>query len=308
MELNGVGIVELHYRKKNQLSQLQVCEGICDLMTISRIETGKREFDSLISQTLLERLGKTSNRFEFLLNDEDYYYYILRENIATAVNDGKLEEAKAYIAEYREDMPTDHELHKQFLLYYEALIMKAEKCSEKEITACLYRAIDLTRGDFREPTLQRRLYSGMEIKIIYELLLYENYAYETLESAFRFIDEMYDAEVKQKVLMPFLYHFAQRYMKNKNWYELEKVTAKAIRLLQGGRIYLYLLEIHFMKMTAEYHLYQNAEDWAERRRELIKRCNNIYYVSMALENYEMMEKAEEFCREKLECQITMQEI
>lgn len=73
VELLDVGSVVLYYREKRNLSQTQVCEGICNEMTMSRIETAGREFDSLISETLLERLGKTSNRFEFVLNDEDIY-------------------------------------------------------------------------------------------------------------------------------------------------------------------------------------------------------------------------------------------
>lgn len=305
MQLFGVGIVVLYYREKENLSQMQVCEGICNEMTMSRIETGEREFDSFISETLLERLGKTTNRFEFLLNDEDYHYYILRENIIQAVEAEKLEIARTYIADYRKDMPTNHVLHEQFLLYYEALIMKAEMQSEKEIVTCLYQAINLTRSDFKEPATQMRLYSGIEIKIIYELLLYEKYSYESLTPVFQYIDKMYDDEVKRTILIPFLYQFGLRYLEEKNWYELEKMADWAISLLQGGRTYLHLLDIHFMKVIAEYQLYHRYKDWDERRLELIEKCNDIYYMAMTIENHEMMEEAKDFCEEKLECQITM---
>lgn len=305
MELFGVGNVVLYYREKENLSQMQVCEGICNEMAMSRIETGEREFDSLISETLLERLGKTTNRLEFVLNDEDYYYYNLRENIVKTVEAEEFEFAKAYIADYRKDMPTNHVLHEQFLLYYEALIMKAEMQSRKEIVECLYRAINLTRRDFKEPTAQIRLYSGIEIKIIYELFLYEKYSYETLMPVFQFIGKMYDEEVKRMVLIPFLYQFGQSYLQEENWYELEKMVDKAIALLQGGRTYLYLLEIHFMKMIVEYQLYHRSEDWAERSLELLEKCNNIYYMAMTIENPEIMKKVKDFCEEKLGCQITM---
>ena len=71
MKLYGVGNALLHFREKNKISQIQLCEGICSLTTLSRIEIGEREFDSLISEILLSRLGKAASRYEFVLNEED---------------------------------------------------------------------------------------------------------------------------------------------------------------------------------------------------------------------------------------------
>lgn len=305
MKLYGIGNALLHYREKAKLSQLQLCEGICNEMTISRIETGDREFDSLISETLLERLGKTTNRFEFVLNDEDYECYQLREKIVAAMNDREFEKVKEYIAKYRRDIPTSHILHEQFLLFYEALVMKAENQSEKEIVNLLYKAIGLTRRDFREQATRIRLYSGIEIKIIYELFLYENYSFETLRPLFEFMGEMYDEQMKQKFLLPFFYQFGKRYLQEENWSELDRIADDACEFLQSGRNYFYLLDFYFMKLSAEYHLYRNTECWHKKRIQLIERCNEIYYMSMTIENQCIMKKTEEFCKEKLECQVTM---
>lgn len=305
MKLYGVGNAVLHYREKSKLGQMQVCEGICNEMKMSRIETGEREFDSLISETLLSRLGKTANRFEFLLNEEDYYYYILRENIEKAVDAGELESAKVHIAEYRKNIPDAHELHEQFLLFYESMLMKAEGRAAKDIVTHLYKAINLTRSDFREPAQRLRLYSKFEIRIIYELLLYEDYPEEYMESLFHFVDEMYDIEEKAAALIPFLYYFEKKYKHKECWNELKKVTERAISYLQMGRTYLYITKFYFMEMLAEFHLYKRTDEWEERRAKLVQRCNEIYYMSMAIDDTEMMEKAESFCREQLGCQITM---
>ncbi len=305
MKLYGVGNAVLYYREKSKLGQLQVCEGICNEMKMSRIETGEREFDSLISETLLSRLGKTANRFEFLLNEEDYYYYILRENIEKAVDAGELESAKAHIAEYRKNIPDTHELHEQFLLFHEAMLMKAEGKAAKDIVTHLYKAINITRSDFREPAQRLRLYSKFEIRIIYELLLYEDYSEEYMGSLFRFVDEMYDVEEKAVALIPFLYYFGKKYEQKESWYELKKVTERAISYLHMGRNYQYFTEFHFMEMLAEFHLYKKTDEWEERRTKLVQRCNEIYYMSMTIDDAEMMEKAECFSKEQLGCQITM---
>ena len=303
MKLCNIGQAIYHYREKNKLSQAQVCEGICTEMSLSRIETGEREGDFFLSEVLLERLGKTVGRFEFFLNDEDYYYYVLRENIKKAVEVGNLEEAKCYVEEYWKNMPITYVLHEQFLLYYDVLMMKAENKSKKDIVECLYCAINLTRPDFIQKEKGLRLYSTLEIRIIYELLFYESFAYEVLESLFHFVDNMYDEEEKGKLLLPFLYHYAQGYEKEEKWFELEKVTRRGIGYIQAGRTYKYLVEFQFMNLLAEYELYKNVVVWNEKRIELVKRCNAIYYMSMTIGDMEMMKKAEHFCKAQLGCQV-----
>ena len=304
MKLYGAGNAILHYRLKNELSQSQVCEGICLEMTLSRIETGEREFDSLISETLLGRLGKTTNRFEFLLNDEDYYYYRLREGIVTARKEQDFSQAKELIEEYKKNMPDVHELHKQFVLLQEALLMKAEGRSEEEIVGKLYEAINLTRGDFREPASKLRLFSPIEIQLIYELFMYEEYTFVELSSMFRFVDELYEESEKGKLMIPFMTRIAKRYENECNWYELYKITNKGIEFLVNGRFYPHLTEFHYWNMESEYHMSKNTDDWERKVSALIEKCNAIYYMSMTLEDEDMMMLAERFCEEKLGCQIT----
>ena len=305
MELYGVGNVLLHYREKNEFLQIQVCEGICTEITLSRIEAGEREFDALISETLLSRLGKSTNRFEFVLNEEDYDYYILREKIEKTVGAFDTETAKLHIAEYRENSSFPHKLHEQFLLFYEAMIMKIEGKPKHDVVEQLYKAINLTRPDFLESETYFRLYSRLEIKIIYELLLYESFSYESLSGLLQFIDKMYDEEEKGIILIPFLYHYAQQYRQEEKWHKLEDITSRGIAYLQAGRTYAHLVEFQYMNLLAEYELHKNTAEWDAKRIELIHRCNAIYYMSMTIENFEIMKKAECFCKEQLGCQITM---
>ena len=295
MKIYGIGNALLHYREKKNISQPQVCEGICSEMTISRMETGEREYDALISETLLSRVGKSTNRFEFVLNDEDYYLYRLRETIEENIKNGNLDEAKKNIAEYEEIMPDIHDLHCQFLMYQKALLMQEEGKEQDEIVQCLYHAINLTRSDFKEPTNGIRLYSTIEIKIIYELLQYENYSEEVLHSVIRFVEKMYDEEEKSKILTPFQLYIGRQYRDAENWEKVDQITARAIELLQSGRTYTHLLEFHYMNLEARYHLGYETEP--------LLRCYEIYYMAQMVEDDGMMQKIQQFCEEQLECQI-----
>lgn len=305
MKLYGIGNALLYYREQKHLSQAQVCEGICSEMTLSRIETGEREFDSMISETLLERVGKTANRFEFVLNNEDYILYELREKIKQHTNSGNVTIAKDCLIKYKNIMPDDSVLHKQFVMYYEALIMEKESVEIQDIIRHLYDAIHLTRPNYKEKTSKMLLYSTMEINIIYHLFLYEGYTEETLYPVLRFIEDMYDEEEKRNVLLPFYLLLVRRYEKEEQFYQMKRISERAISLLQRGRSYLHLTEFYFYAVKARYQLCKSAQDWKAEKLEILERCNEIYYMSMIIEDDEMMRQVKQFCEEKLECQITM---
>ena len=187
MKLYGAGNAILYFRLKNDLSQLQVCEGICPEMTLSRIETGEREFDSLISETLLSRVGKTPARFEFVLNGEDYDLYKLREDIKNHIHQKNPARAQRCLNEYENIIPENQLLHRQFLLYHQAMVKKLEQRPSEEIMALLHQAIDMTRPDYKEKPKLMMLFSRMEVNIIYQLFLYENYSEDTLYSLLRLV-------------------------------------------------------------------------------------------------------------------------
>ena len=64
MEQKMMEVVLKYYREKYHLRQEDICRGICSVTTLSRLEQGSREVDSLLGQTLLGRnampVGSTS--------------------------------------------------------------------------------------------------------------------------------------------------------------------------------------------------------------------------------------------------------
>lgn len=144
MKLYGIGNALFYYREQKGLTQAQVCAGICPEMTLSRIETGEREFDSMISETLLERVGKNVNRFEFVLNNGDYILYELRVKIQQYVKAGDLKEAKELISKYTEIMPQNSVLHKQFVMFNEAVISEKEGGERERFIPLFHEAIRIS--------------------------------------------------------------------------------------------------------------------------------------------------------------------
>lgn len=304
MKLYGIGNALFYYREQKGLTQAQVCAGICPEMTLSRIETGEREFDSMISETLLERVGKNVNRFEFVLNNGDYILYELRVKIQQYVKAGDLKEAKELISKYTEIMPQNSVLHKQFVMFNEAVISEKEGGERERFIPLFHEAINLTRPDFLARTSQMILYSKVEIDIIFHLLPYEEYTEEMLKPVIRFIQEMYDGE-KQEILISLYLFLIQRYEENKMFYDVIRISEQAISLLQRERSLLYLPELFFHFIKAKYQLSKLLQNWEKEKAELLELCNETYYAAMVVDDIDMMERIKLFCEEKLECQITM---
>lgn len=304
MKFYGVGNALLHFREKENISQIQLCEGICSVATLSRIEKGGREFDSLISETLLSRLGKTANRFEFVLNEEDYYLYEIREQIEKNIKERQLEKAQKLLDEYKKKMPKNQILHQQFLTFYKTKLLELKHSFFNEIKQGYYETINMTRPDFKNKSEDMILYSSIEVKTIYQLFLMNDYEKEELYSLFRFMNKYYDTEEKENNMIPFLYHMVERYQKEKRYEEVIKVSQEAIDIICSGRRSLYLPDLYFYKIKAQEKLYGSSREWKYMKAELMEECNSLYYVYMIEEDIEKMHQIEQFCREKLKCRIT----
>ena len=58
-------------RKEENIKQADLCQGLCSISTLSRIERGKKQADKMLLEALVERLGKTLVYWEKILNNND---------------------------------------------------------------------------------------------------------------------------------------------------------------------------------------------------------------------------------------------
>lgn len=304
MKLYGVGNAILHFREKSNLSQLQVCGGICSTTSLCRIETGERNFDSMISETLLGRLGKTANQFEFVLDEEDYHLYETRKKIEDSLKSNLLKEAANYMDKYEQIMPQNQILHDQFLKFHRTQLLKKKGADEETIIKGYLEAIQMTRPDFNKKTKKMMLFSPIEVSIIYELFLYDKLNENDLFSLFRFINNFYDKYEKEDIMIPFLIKLVYQYEKEEKYRDVIRISEEAIDIISSGRKYTHMADFYFLKINAQYKLYYLTEEWQQLRKNMIEICNSLYYMYMIEEENEKMEKVITFCGEKLKCQIT----
>lgn len=95
----GVYIGKL--RKEMKISQMRLAEGLCSEKHLANIEIGNREADKLLTDALLQRLGKPVDLFMRILSDQEVQSYRARIKILDSLKRGENTETEQLVEEYR---------------------------------------------------------------------------------------------------------------------------------------------------------------------------------------------------------------
>lgn len=231
-------------RKVLGLSQEELSEGICDPVSISRIECCKVAPKREIYRKLLERVGMTGSRFENVVQMEQPELMELAVRIGILLSHTKGEEAEPLIAELEQKMKHAGKFARQYLLNVKArALYDQKKITAEEHTAMQEEALYMTLPRVGLDKLAEWSFSRQEVNIINAL----TYSCETMEKVEEMIGLLQMIR-KQYETKPFsLGHYVAGYevtMRNlgnllgnsERYEEAIEVANKGILLgLQAGR-------------------------------------------------------------------------
>ncbi len=195
MEERFLGDAIRHRRLELGLTQEQLCEGICEPITISRLENGKQTPSRSRINALLERLDMPADRYYALLNQKEIdvaaaqrKVTLLNLRFSQAVGEKKRQVREQALQAHR-DLEAlagpDDRLSRQQILRSKAILGKEDgPYSQAEEQALLLEAIRLTSPSFDPDNIGKGLYTKNEIKIINQLALsyvYRNQHMEAIE-------------------------------------------------------------------------------------------------------------------------------
>lgn len=89
-----------YVRKKRGYTQEDVCDGICNRSYLNNIESGNREGNVTVIRALMERLGISSKRVVFLVDEKEERIFQKRDVIGEAIMAGDIETAKTALNEF----------------------------------------------------------------------------------------------------------------------------------------------------------------------------------------------------------------
>ncbi len=156
------------------LTQSQVCEGICEPITLSRMENGKQTPSRNRINAILQRLGLPDDRYFALLSKNEAEIEDLQKEIVSCNVHGKQAEGLHRIAELESILEPDDYVTQQFILRSRTILGKQvgssiQPYSYEEKLALLMDAIRLTVPRFDLEEIGRNLYSLDEVKVINQI-------------------------------------------------------------------------------------------------------------------------------------------
>lgn len=134
--MNGkIGEIIFRLREEAGLSQGQLCHGLCSVPQMARIEQNQVTMDYFLLDRFFGRLGKSTERLEYVLTAEAYEIYELQFLIQKSISYQRLEEAEKLLERYEAKKMANKPLHIQYIRQMRAQIawMQGKEPKEPEI-------------------------------------------------------------------------------------------------------------------------------------------------------------------------------
>lgn len=157
-------------REKLGLTQEQVCAGICEQVTLSRLENGRQTPSRTRVNAILQRLGLPEDRYYMLLTKNELEIEALKKEIVACNALDQVEAGFAKVAQLEQLVDAEDPLEQQFILRSRALLGYLDgRYTKEEKLKMLLQAIRLTIPDFDLEQIGTHLYTIDEMKLINQI-------------------------------------------------------------------------------------------------------------------------------------------
>lgn len=168
--MENLGKIILQIREKRGISQRQLGRGLADDVEMSRLESGAKEADCFLLEALLQRLGKTADKFELIISDQEYRIILLRTLIMEGFRQEEYESVNLLLKEYGEQSEGGKPLHRQFCQGMEALMGYMEDGDRRAALRDMETAVEITCPLWREENIVEGLLCAQEIQMLLLML------------------------------------------------------------------------------------------------------------------------------------------
>lgn len=149
-------------REKRGISQERLCRGVCAVSALSRYENGERIPDRLLMNTLIERLGKSSDKLVTMISCQEYAYFEWKRKVKEALRNKKISLAQELLQKKESlDGCVHSVLQEQFYRYIQGILMG----TSADISD-LEKAIRLTHPEFSGKIEEEDLFSIQELNLL----------------------------------------------------------------------------------------------------------------------------------------------
>lgn len=304
MENNKIGSAIQYFRESYQISQSRLAKGLCSVATLSRIEAGERDVDSLLLETLLERLGKTANQFEIILTDNDYILYQNREDIKNRIRDNNYIEACDLLDEYEKNAADKGSVHMQFIGTCKALLNEMSGGAVETTIKLLMEAISYTVPDFKENKINDYYLSNSELDIIINVVQrmittgMTERAKEILLQVVEYLDVHNSVEESTRLYPRTAVLAGSFFMQERDFIRALEMCNKGLERNKGSRKMDHIGELYLIKARSTEGLLKLNNEWSPLHEGCIKLYLQAYYLLDFCEEYDKSEMIKKYLKEE----------
>lgn len=195
----GAIIATLRYEKK--YSRKKLCQGLCSTQMLIKIENDEADVDKFMLDMLLQRLGKSPDKLEVILSDEEYEKIYARDCIEELIWKNKKHEAGTLLKKYEEQYAKDSYVQKMFVLRTKAYISRNLEHDIKKTQKYIRQAIEMTLPGINSINIKKYLLAEAEMENMLELgrCLIEQEKMEDAEELLMSCQEYIDINVTDEV-------------------------------------------------------------------------------------------------------------
>lgn len=157
-------------RQELKISQEQLGRGLTDIVELSRLENGGKETDRFLLEALFQRLGKSMDKFEMMISDEEYRLILLQSLILENFVAGYYDVTTLLLEEYKEQPKSGKPLHRQFVQELESLLDYQVRGEASLCLQNLSRALEITFPEWRQEAIADSCLCIQEVQILLLLL------------------------------------------------------------------------------------------------------------------------------------------
>ena len=200
MKAYNIGLFIKKKREEQHIRQEDLCRGICDKSTLSRIERGKQEPSSGILGVLLQRLGINEDQLAVLLGPKDFEISDLQKEIVALNSQREYEKAAEKIRRLEQLVEPTDKITQQFILRCKALAYFPEDYPASR--DLLLQVLSLTLPDFDFDHISNYLLGIEEAKVSLVIMISYNYS-RLLGLERRYEEEIEIATIGQKACIQY---------------------------------------------------------------------------------------------------------
>ncbi len=272
-------------RKEQRVNLKTLAHGLCSVSHLKLIEGGERSAEKLLFESLYQRLGKYSGRFEMLLDLDEYVTLEKRWQICNSIDGKRYDEAYRLIDEYRNS--TNNKIHLQYLCLAECEVMHrtgvdTDKCMDKLMEGLRYTYPEFDIDKTATYYLSRlEMYMAQQYIRYMELSGERDRAVKLYHNILRSLEsDRYDRSERELLYRHMGYWLMKHYMSCENYYKALEIGEKTYRHTVSGAFIMFLAELKEGIIICREML---GQDMTEERKilDILKRMNRKFGVKSA---------------------------